>query len=739
MSSTCVVQADPDIAGERITNHLEEMTLMNAGLGVRIAIYVQALVCMLPSVLLVLFGPDPETRYARVLVKMYHHGRSTVTTLLVTNGALLIVAFIKLAMGVLTHYHGAIVLNLSWIVFLSALSSAITVSFSHPQRGDSSLNMLWLPFLVLVTPATRDSSAETGPRFRDDFEHCAEIIRLPDIISQERHLILLSLHLSGMGLLGVLLFGVNGLSRNSCNADTVLWTFDHFVLISKPAFQRLWVAVYVLAAIPLVNVVCAVIVVFSFALPWRATLFAAQCLSARCNDQFCLPTALSQLGLALPFLTMILLLIASTEKTISGNVVSAGENAWGFGQILAIILLLPPVYDAYGRVRNVTVHYPRISFPVDAAWVADDAPDAERRRGAAHDILLNCYNRLLIQLVKGKWVPMDPEARNPTEFHRPFSENASVELPIIKSVTTIHNATTDEVFGVICPNGMRSVWDLDLDYDGVLRRYDQNTTQCYAAMKGELSAESGSGLSQPYDLCTIRQVERLRAKETIVMIEASMDSSVDAAAARSSVAGAVSFPRANIKHPDSLPSQAGCARARLSCAEWEIAPDGDDVTLTYTAHVVPAREMPFGAARDMANRRLAYGPAIRHALAQYGPAPLWGVPADTRKPAVILESEHADARNGTYTATFRALAAGKATLAYDTQQRGILTGPVRYSIRVIKGSRRALAHSDDGNGTITLTVGRAGVVCYLRLSRSLRSAPRSRDHHSALLERLSSI
>ena len=43
-------------------------------------------------------------------------------------------------------------------------------------------------------------------------------------------------------------------------------------------------------------------------------------------------------------------------------------------------------------------------------------------------------------------------------------------VPIVKGVTTVLNATTDEVFGAIIPTGMRKLWDTRLESAGVLQR-----------------------------------------------------------------------------------------------------------------------------------------------------------------------------------------------------------------------------------------------------------------------------
>lgn len=55
-------------------------------------------------------------------------------------------------------------------------------------------------------------------------------------------------------------------------------------------------------------------------------------------------------------------------------------------------------------------------------------------------------------------------------------------VPIVKGVTTVPNATTDQVYGAIIPTGQRKLWDPRLESAGLLQRYAASQSPAPAAL-----------------------------------------------------------------------------------------------------------------------------------------------------------------------------------------------------------------------------------------------------------------
>ncbi|KZT59663.1 hypothetical protein CALCODRAFT_182395 [Calocera cornea HHB12733] len=367
MSNSCTIDANPDIAG----------------IGVRVSIYIQALLAIIPAAVALYqygmthttvknFGVNGEAD----AIREYHHQtelwrrdpqaakqhlrdlyesaskqdravvRGAWLAVQVTGAALLISAFIQVKLYGLDLYHALIVINLSWISHMTALGLALTELFlADPVDfffgwGQKSLKQL-LPY------------------------------------------ILCSLHLTATAAFGLWVFSnIDDFGGNAgCNSDIHYWVFGHQVSATNPHFRKAGLVISGLAICPNINLQLEILfsglVGFLLSLPGLIIhivvviilvvillLVTKLCLSQAQKDK--LTKFLGDLGIhnpmrrvygqAMPYALMIMLFIIATEELIVVNreLVSDGENDWTFGQTLAMFVLLPVILDVISKLRRAS-------------------------------------------------------------------------------------------------------------------------------------------------------------------------------------------------------------------------------------------------------------------------------------------------------------------------------------------------------------------------------------------------
>ncbi|EJD49508.1 hypothetical protein AURDEDRAFT_161615 [Auricularia subglabra TFB-10046 SS5] len=318
--SSCVIDADPDIAG----------------IGVRLAIYLQALLPLASTFV----TPHSSIRHlaanARLVEQYCQRGNASLVLFSATNAALVIAALIKHGTRTLSPYHALVVLNLTWIILIGSCCRA-TLMYYIKRHADNSKHRMPSSWAEL----RRFISSSSNRR---------------QIYSYYLYGGVLILHLTACGALGWLLFGdIEGFARGAgCPHETVLWMLTCFIPVTNPGLRRFWLFTYILTALSLVSfpIVLGVAVFFSF-----LSLILVSALVARLA--IVLRHIVPGIQLSVPLstdrclrvsealaITLLVLLIISTEKTIIHNPVGDGESAWGFGQVLALILSIFPFWDA---------------------------------------------------------------------------------------------------------------------------------------------------------------------------------------------------------------------------------------------------------------------------------------------------------------------------------------------------------------------------------------------------------
>lgn len=254
------------------------------------------------------------------------------SALLLTSMGLLISTCIKLGSGGFSRYHFIISLDLIWILCLSAMSNTLVLIAMERAA----------PILELeVTDYSHVSRRR--PKSSDH-------ILMPFRATLDRIAITLCLV-----ALGDLELFVNSMAL-VCVNSTVVWTFGRVLPATSDTVQLLGIARSYFTYFP----------ILLYALPTFVRI------SRVCNPGRLLPQARPRtrevdwppfflrqssaslfLGLASICAGLSLSTIVSTEKTIAANNVAEGESAWGFGQILAMLLVVAPVREALSTAWGV--------------------------------------------------------------------------------------------------------------------------------------------------------------------------------------------------------------------------------------------------------------------------------------------------------------------------------------------------------------------------------------------------
>ncbi|EJD44608.1 FMN-linked oxidoreductase [Auricularia subglabra TFB-10046 SS5] len=271
-----------------------------------------------------------------------------------TTAALLVVAFIKHATRDLSPYHTIVLLNLTWIVWTSAFCRA-TMIHRLQLAGTPNSEVQRLAAVIRTFNQTHDDQHRPSLR---GFLSGRSARRLATVYYL--HIGVLGWHLVASGVLGWLLFrDIDGFAREAeCPGSTVIWMFGSLVRITDPTIQQFWYGTYIVAAL---SPICILLLCFVLGLILFLGLSLVRVTTAilvmlfrlvvhRRRHFKLLP---AQWGRAFDVLCLALLalLIMSTEETIAGNPVERSEDAWGFGQMLALFLAVFPSYDAAKDLR----------------------------------------------------------------------------------------------------------------------------------------------------------------------------------------------------------------------------------------------------------------------------------------------------------------------------------------------------------------------------------------------------
>ncbi|KZO90986.1 hypothetical protein CALVIDRAFT_568559 [Calocera viscosa TUFC12733] len=316
----------------------EEGIALVTRIGIRVSLYVQAVLVIIP-IILVSFASKSKAGFTE---KLFEDLSLNIATVLVTGGALLISAFVQARLYDFDLYHGLIVLNLSW---LNVLTILLPLSVAHMRNANVSY---------------RIAAIKSGPRN-----------------------VGFVLYLSAVGAYGIWLsYGIQDFgSFTECNSSFAWVAVGRSIQATTPGLRTFFLVVSSMAAFPVVNlyligiatilaVFLALVVLIGPLMLLGMVLRCGGCISNQPHHAPVAPThtsrtrfwsvALSQkassssLGWFSGALAAApsIVIITSTEQLIAFNRqhVEDGENDWTFGQILALLLLVLPLSQVILRI-----------------------------------------------------------------------------------------------------------------------------------------------------------------------------------------------------------------------------------------------------------------------------------------------------------------------------------------------------------------------------------------------------
>ncbi|KAH6905510.1 ankyrin repeat-containing domain protein [Coprinopsis sp. MPI-PUGE-AT-0042] len=330
MAIPCTIPGNPDVAG----------------IGVRIAIYIQNLLCFLPA-LWALWDGD-------VTQEELDSAETQTTTNLVLAFAILISSIVQsLTLG-LSNFHANIVLSMSWMNNTNAFIYFL-LYIQHKRRSVKSTWGAWyahvrakLEFLIPRHDGHMDGRDNSSGSENSDASG-----RQGAKILVKRFVILLgSLHLTLMSGLGIWLwrnliaFGTRELKKsNECASSSALVVIlGQGVPMAADALRICSLVLYVLFLIPGLNLILP-IALFLCLYFWCHHRYPVDDKGGRSTGKrAAVPIFIGLLVL----LIVNIIFIIDIEATLGRNEGIQGrdeEAKWGFGQILAILLLFLPLRD----------------------------------------------------------------------------------------------------------------------------------------------------------------------------------------------------------------------------------------------------------------------------------------------------------------------------------------------------------------------------------------------------------
>ncbi|KAJ3513140.1 hypothetical protein NMY22_g15129 [Coprinellus aureogranulatus] len=384
MSAPCVISSNPDISG----------------IGVRVAIYIQNLLCFIPAIWAIWDGhvSDYELESAE----------TQSTTNLVLAFAILISCIVQALTLGLTNYHAAIVLSLSWMNNTNAFIYFLLYVQYKGQEGREHVEPRWSAWvshiktqvrsILYLTLASSDDPAQPRDSERDTVKGNQVVKGGAKVLFRRIALLLGSLHLTLMAALGIWLWSSPvsfGTSESTCAVEHgQLAILGARVPFGSNPLRLVSLILYSLFLLPGLNLLLPM-TAFLFLYFWhrRSCLGAASSIedasqtvrSSQYTEisgilrRFCLRCMRAQVfpvcaGLGFLFAINVVF-IADIELTLHRNIglQDREEEQWGFGQILAILLVLMPLRDLVEAIlaRRLRRHELQIKeHELSAAWAS---------------------------------------------------------------------------------------------------------------------------------------------------------------------------------------------------------------------------------------------------------------------------------------------------------------------------------------------------------------------------------
>lgn len=301
------------------------------GIGVRIAVYVQAL---LPSI--ALLAEVLKGRPFHQAIRTWERASKTITPALLTGMALIVSAIIQQHKYGLSVFHAMIVLNLCWIT----IATACGFFFVAPDST-----------LITVSAVKHDLTVLK--------------IFLLTILQCEL--------LGGFGIWVFSTIHTFDSSSHSCTPSTVVWIFGHHIPVTSIPFRRLMLALYWTTSIPGYGQFILFLSALICAIPFVALRILHE--TVRGGSLIRALRIGSDFNTIISYNAVIAILILMTEMTIRSNHVTSEEQQWGLGQTCALMVTL---FSTSGIVPHLLNMDDDVDGSTDVRSVPHVGDDQER-------------------------------------------------------------------------------------------------------------------------------------------------------------------------------------------------------------------------------------------------------------------------------------------------------------------------------------------------------------------------
>ncbi|KAH8823770.1 hypothetical protein DL96DRAFT_1818541 [Flagelloscypha sp. PMI_526] len=297
------------------------------GIGVRISTYTQNILSFVPAIW-ALWDRKVEKFELESVEKQS-------TTILITAFAILLSAVVQAVTLGLTNFHATIILNLSWmnntntfIWFILLVQSQDTLNWNSVQHA---ISQAIHPFHRVDSTLQLEKQDEKVYQENEKQTGLRRFFAYPVLLVG-------STHLTAMAALGIWLWvrpESFGKISSSCTLTSSLTMLGSNVPLSSPSLRAGSLFIYSLFLVPVLNLA------FPAAAIYLSHMFFNRSMDSR--DRSIVPSVIGLTLLAL----INLALIVNTELTLHRNrsLQDSGDLRWTFGQTLAMLLLLLPLYE----------------------------------------------------------------------------------------------------------------------------------------------------------------------------------------------------------------------------------------------------------------------------------------------------------------------------------------------------------------------------------------------------------
>ncbi|KAF9257341.1 hypothetical protein L218DRAFT_1080973 [Marasmius fiardii PR-910] len=322
-----------------------------SGIGVRVAVYSQTFLSFAPAFLFTYDG-KLDLQEERSLLAIY-------IPLLISSMALLVTTSIQQSTTGLGNHHILLVLNFTWMMNASALVICVVPTLKWLGRSGSGGSEATQPWTL-----TQESKDPKVTRW------LSKVIWRPRRTRQLLGVVLVSVHLTGMGILGIwhwTVLRISGLNPSGSLPPSecfekinTTYLFMNFP-ITNPTIRTLSLIFYSFMVIPIINIEISVMLVYAISwliifptrtafrrLPpsgrtWLYSLFAVL-IHPRDSNGILEPRLKCIVPVVFPLMIAVHTVI-DTELMLKKNtpLIGPGESQWTFGQVLALMLVILPL------------------------------------------------------------------------------------------------------------------------------------------------------------------------------------------------------------------------------------------------------------------------------------------------------------------------------------------------------------------------------------------------------------